>query len=88
MARLEATVRLFDLVESDAPTARREIERRLRTAGFTRWQVVSVRSQGSTTHVVTPHRRVTRSNVSYAGGGLLVAAVAAWTLWFLWLLAS
>jgi hypothetical protein len=88
MAHFEARVRLFDVVESNAPAARRAIEERLRAAGFSRWQIVRVGLQGAITQSVTPPRRIVRTDVSYAGGGLLVAAVVAWTLWFLWLLAS
>lgn len=89
MAHFEAMVRLFDIVEPDPLDARRAVEERLRAAGFTRWHVVSVGLQGaSTNRAARLPRRVMRTDVSYAGGGLLVAAVVAWTLWFLWLLAG
>jgi hypothetical protein len=87
MAHFEATVRVLDVTESDAPEARRAIEERLRAGGFTRWQIVSLSVQGTMVHRVTrPARSPRRTEVTYAGGGLLVAAVVAWTLWFLWLL--
>ena len=87
MAHFEATVRVLDVTESDAPAARRVIEERLREGGFTRWHILSLGVQGAMVHAVTrPARRARRVEVSYAGGGLLVAAVVAWTLWFLWLL--
>ena len=88
MARFEATVRIFDVSESDTPAARRAIDERLRAAGFTRWRIARIGPQGSKTHRVEPPRPVARADLTYAGGGLLVAAVVAWTLWFLWLLAS
>ena len=89
MAHFEATVRIFDVIESDAPAARRALDERLRAAGFKRWQVARIGLQGAiTTQGIERPRRVVRTDVSYAGGGLLVAAVVAWTLWFLWLLAS
>lgn len=88
MAHFEATVRLLDVTESDPPAARRAIEERLRAAGFTRWQIIRVGPQGAVTRRVNPPRRSVRSEISYASGSLLVAAVVAWTLWFLWLLAS
>jgi hypothetical protein len=89
MAHFEATVRVLDVTESDAPAARRVIEERLREGGFTRWRILSLGVQGAMVHAVTrPVRRARRVEVSYAGGGLLVAAVVAWTLWFFWLLAE
>ena len=89
MAHFEATVRILDVTESDAPAARRVIEERLREGGFTRWHILSLGVQGAMVHAVSrPARRARRVEVSYAGGGLLVAAVVAWTLWFFWLLAE
>ena len=87
MAQFEATVRLFGLIESSAPAARRAVEERLRAAGFSRWHIVGIGPQGATRSAESP-RRTARTDVSYAGGGLLVAGVVAWTLWFLWLLAG
>ena len=88
MAHFEATVRIFDVAESNAPAARRVVQERLRAAGFTRWQVVRIGPQGATTHRGETSRRIARTDLTYAGGGLLVAAVVAWALWFLWLLGS
>jgi hypothetical protein len=88
MAHFEATVRLLDVIASDPPGARRAIEERLRAAGFSRWQIVRVGPLGATTRRVEPPRRLARPDASYLGGGLLVAAGVAWTLWFLWILAS
>jgi hypothetical protein len=88
MAHFEATVRLFDVIEANAPAARRALEERLRAAGFTRWQILGVAPQGTFPRVVEPWRHPgRRREVSYAGGAL-VAALLAWTLWFLWLLAG
>jgi hypothetical protein len=88
MAHFEATVRLFDVIEPSAQAARRTVEERLRAGGFTRWHITDVSLQGAITHTVQPRRRVTHTDASYAGGSVLVAAVVAWTLWFLWLLAG
>jgi hypothetical protein len=88
MTHFQATVRIFDVSESNASAARRAIEERLRVAGFTRWQVARVGPQRSIASRAESPRRVVRTDVSYVGGGMLVAAVVAWTLWFLWLLAS
>ena len=88
MAHFETTVRLFDVIESNAPAARRAVEERLRAAGFNRWQIVNVGLQGTTARAPeVPRRSQVRHDIGY-GGGLLVAAVVAWTLWFLWVLAS
>jgi hypothetical protein len=88
MAHFEATVRIFDVSESNASTARRVIEDRLRTAGFSRWKVARIAVQGTMVPRADLPRRVMRTDASYVGGGMLIAAVVAWTLWFLWLLAS
>lgn len=88
MAQFEATVRLFGVTESSAPAARRAVEERLRAAGFTRWQIVGIGLQGAIPRSVDSNRRAVRTDVSYVGGGVLVAGVVAWTLWFLWLLAG
>ncbi|HVO24430.1 MAG TPA: hypothetical protein VMW56_12475 [Candidatus Margulisiibacteriota bacterium] len=88
MAHFEATVRIFEINESNASAARRVIEERLRAAGFSRWQIARVVHQGSLTRRVETARRVMRTDVSYIGGSMLIAAMVAWTLWFLWLLAS
>ena len=57
--------------------------------GFSRWQIVNVGMQGTATRSPDRSRRVVvRKDLSYTGGGILIAAVVAWTLWFLWLLAS
>jgi hypothetical protein len=87
MANFEATVRIFEVIEANAPAARRVIDERLRAAGFKRWQVARIGPQG-TLQIGGEARRAVRPDVTYAGGGMLVAAVVAWTLWFLWLLAS
>ena len=97
MAHFEVTVRLSDVEEPDGPAARRAIEDRLRAAGFRRWQIVGVGLQGAIpksapqrrTNIEPRRREILRPpEMGRAGGGLLVAAVVAWTLWFLWLLAG
>jgi hypothetical protein len=90
MAQFEATIRIYDVAEADPVAARRAIEERLRTSGFNRWQIANLGVQGAIpTRVATPsRRRRVGAQASYAGGGMLVAAVVAWTLWFLWMLAG
>ena len=88
MAHFQATIRVFDVVGQDPPSARRLVEERLRQAGFSRWRVLHVGLQRAVTPAVRPRRRPIRTDASYAGGGLLLAAVFAWALWFLWLLNS
>ncbi len=88
MANFEATVQIFEVNESNAAAARRAIDDRLRVAGFTRWRIARVGPQGTTIHRTDSPRRVVRADASYVGGAMLIAAVLAWTLWFLWLLAS
>jgi hypothetical protein len=89
MPQFQATVRLFDIAEADGPGARRVLEERLRNAGFGRWQVTQLGLQAEVATVpARVARRRIRTDASYAGGGLLLVAVAAWALWFLWLLAG
>ena len=87
MVHFEATVRVFDLNDQDALLARRRVEEGLRAAGFSRWQIVGLGMQG-VPRAARVRRRPVRADVNYIGGGLMVTAVAAWTLWFLWLLSS
>ena len=96
MAHFEATVRLLDVDEADATAARRSVEDRLRTAGFNRWQIINLAPHGALPQGAGSRRRPfggaarrpIRADMSYASGGLLVAAIVAWALWFLWLLAG
>jgi hypothetical protein len=88
-ARFQAIVRILDVMEPDAPTARRTVEERLQGAGFNRWRLVSLHPQTIPTPLRRrPQRRALRPEASYTGGGLLMGAIVAWALWVLWLLAS
>jgi len=88
MADFEATVRLYEVEEHDAPAAKQAIDGRLRAAGFRRWRIVSVGKQGEVTPRARQARRALGTQQNLAGGGLLVAAMGTWALWFLWLLAG
>jgi len=88
MAHFEATVRLFDVVESDATAARRAVEDRLRAAGFGRWLVINVGPLLATPPAIRPRHRPANTDVGYAGGVFLVVTVMAWAIWFLWMLVS
>jgi hypothetical protein len=86
-ARFEAVVRILDVMEPDAPAARRTVEERLQRAGFNRWRLVSLRPQAIPMPLRRrPQRQALRPEVSYTGGGLLLGAIVAWVLWLLWLL--
>ena len=89
MAQFEATVRVFEISESDPAAARQLVEERLRSGGFSRFQIMNLGVHGAIPmRVEAPRRQRTRAQASFAGGGVLVAAVVAWTLWFLWMLAG
>jgi len=84
MAHFEVTVRLMDVVESDAQAAMRVVEDGLRSGGFSRWQVTHLGLQSAIVPA-RPARRPLQTEAGYSGG-LLVAALLAWVLWFIWLL--
>lgn len=90
MPQYEVVVRVLDVSEPDSVAARRHVEERLRAGGVSRWQIANIAIQGSVPPrvPVPPRRRTVSAQVSYAGGGMLVAAVVAWALWFLWMLAG
>jgi hypothetical protein len=81
MARFDAVVRLLDVEEHDAWTARQALEERLRQAGFQRWQIVRLGLRESKPE---PRRRRRAVRPETAGSGLLLSGVVAWVLWFLW----
>lgn len=89
MPNFEVRVRLLDVDENDAWSARRTAEERLRAAGFKRWQVVSLRLQDARVapmiRPASPVRRARRAESSLAAGLVLTAALA-WSLWFWWAL--
>jgi len=88
MGEFEALVRVIETSEAEAEAARRAVEERLRTAGFSRWRIVTVWSRNSVARRARARRQRIRPQASYAGGALLIAAVVAWSLWFLWILAG
>lgn len=86
MPNFEVRVRLLDIDENDAWSARRSAEERLRAAGFKRWQIVGMRLQDALPRVLPRRpRRRRRSGESGLAVGLLFLAVLAWTLWFWWM---
>jgi hypothetical protein len=88
MGRFQATVRILDVTEPDAPTAVRTVEERLHKAGFNRWQVVSLHPQAVPISAPRLQRRAVRREVSHTGGAILLSAIVAWALWLLWLIAG
>jgi len=84
MPNFEVRVRLLDVDENDAWSARRSAEERLRAAGFKRWQIVSLRLQDAFAPATVPNRRRRRSSESSLAGGLVLIAALAWSLWFWW----
>jgi hypothetical protein len=84
MGRFQATVRILDVTEPDAPTAVRTVEERLHKAGFNRWQVVSLHPQD----VYISGRRPLRREMNHTGGPILLGAILTWALWILWLIAG
>lgn len=86
MPNFEVRVRLLDIDENDAWSARRAAEERLRAAGFKRWQIVGLRLQDALPSVAPVRvRRQRRRGESGLAVGLLFFAILAWTLWFWWM---
>lgn len=90
MANFEAEVRLYDVPEADAVTARRVIEERLKSAGFQHSRVVSIIPQQPPRRqrqVIRPRRGVPPAQRPDAEqGAWVVVAAVAWAIWFVWLL--
>lgn len=87
MPQYDVEVRITDINEPDALAARLRVEEKLRAVGFKSWHVVAVaprpRAVGLAT---TPRAPSTRRTNAYIGSALLVVAVLAWVLWFLWVI--
>lgn len=88
MAHFEATVQLLDMDESDASAALRAVEERLRVGGFHRWRVVRLGAPSAAPRVGARGGRSPRGAARYSGGDLMFFGIAAWAMWFLWLLVS
>jgi len=92
MAQFEAEVRLQDLAEVDALTARRTVEDRLRNAGFQNWKIVRIgpqksARQGRAKALGRPAGKGLSNPRADAGQGIwVVIAALAWAIWFVWLL--
>ncbi|GBD27384.1 hypothetical protein HRbin30_02731 [bacterium HR30] len=88
MPQYDVEVRISDVNEPDALAARLFVEERLRAAGFKDWRVVAVspKSRAATLPAGAELRWQGRRSGTYVGSALLVAAVLAWVLWFLWVL--
>ncbi len=90
MPDFEATIRVHEVVDADKAAARRTIEERLRAAGFQHFQIISIAVPSAITPPALAPRQPARgsSRTVAMGGPLLVAAGAAWALWFLWMIAG
>lgn len=85
MAKFEVRVRLLDIAGHDGWAARRLVEERLRSAGFSRWQITGLGVQDAADFV--PKRRVRpipRPQFGTAANVLLITAAIAVGFWF-WL---
>lgn len=85
MAKFEVRVRLLDIAGHDGWAARRLVEERLRSAGFSRWQItgIGVYEPGELSPVPRV-RPIPRPQFGSAANALLIAAAVAVGLWF-WL---
>lgn len=87
MPQYDVEVKITDINEPDALAARLRVEEKLRAAGFKSWHVVAVAPRvRAATPSTTPFEMSARRSNAYIGSALLVAAVLAWVLWFLWVI--
>ena len=90
MPKFQATVRVSNLEGEDPAAAQHLLDERLKSAGFDKWQVLSVETPGGTPR--RQERRETRPVVRRKppsdGWGLFLVAAGAWVVWFLWALAD
>jgi len=85
MPNFEVRVRLLDVSENDAWTARQAVEERMRAAGFKHWQIVNLRLQDAAPPPRPAIRqRRGRPGESSLAGGLIITAALAWSLWVWW----
>jgi hypothetical protein len=85
MAKFEVRVRLLDVAGHDGWAARRLVEERLRSAGFTRWQITALGVQEPVDVVPKARvRQIPRPEFGSTANALLIAAACAVGLWF-WL---
>lgn len=85
MAKFEVRVRLLDIAGHDGWAARRLVEERLRSAGFSRWQITGLNVHDAAEMSPRPHMRpIPRPQFGAAANALLIAAAVAVGLWF-WL---
>ena len=85
MAKFEVRVRLLEVTGHDGWAARRLVEERLRSAGFSRWQITGLGVQEAADVVHQPRLvRIPRAQFGATANALLVAAALAVGLWF-WL---
>jgi hypothetical protein len=86
MAKFEVRVRLLDVAGHDGWAARRLVEERLRSAGFSRWQITGLGVQESADFTPTKPRTrpLPRPQFGATANVLLIAAAFAVGLWF-WL---
>lgn len=85
MAKFRATVRVTELEGPDLANVQRTLDERMKEAGFPKWKVVSIETEGamsSRRREVRAARRRRRSE----GWGLFFVAAGAWAVWFFWLL--
>jgi hypothetical protein len=85
MAKFEVRVRLLDIAGHDGWAARRLVEERLRSAGFSRWQITGLDVHEPGELLPRPRvRPIARPQFGSAANALLIAAAMAVGLWF-WL---
>lgn len=86
MPKFRATVRMREIEAPDATAVLRQLDERMKGAGFTNWKVVSIEAEGAgvrpRTRYLVPGYRAARGE----SWKLFMVAAGAWAVWFLWLL--
>ena len=86
MPRFRATVRVTELEGPDPASVQKMLDERLKEAGFARWRVTTIETEGVAHRPRGRDSRAARRRSRSEGWGLFLIAAGAWAVWFFYLL--
>ena len=86
MAKFRATVRVTEIEGPDVANVQLALDERMKEAGFAKWRVLSIETEGAPSTIRRRDARAARSQRLNEGWGLVLIAAGAWAVWFFWLL--